>query len=272
VSDVGGAGVVLDGRGAASAGGYARCRPAGGVAIRTGGGRPLRCGCGQFGEWADASTFCSRICRAASSGRPGFLGVLCLAASACRRGLGRMWSVSRPLTATREGLWLARVGGAVARGRTMAPFCCRTGIAAAKEGALMTRRIGPPCRRSWSLAAIGMATAALAAILLLATPGTGLAAAPGPAAASAIQAFGELDCNGYSPVQRPVKPGGTLCAEVHGASPSGQLYDNGWYIGHDEPTIQFYSRRPGSSTVLRGCRHCRGIPVRCRRSMGLDAT
>jgi hypothetical protein len=110
--------------------------------------------------------------------------------------------------------------------------------------------IGPPCRRSWSLAATGIATAALAAVLLLATPGTGLAAGLGPAAASGIQPFGELDCNGYSPVQRPVKPGGTLCAEVHGASPSGQLYDNGWYIGHDEPTIQFYSRHPGSSTSV----------------------
>ncbi len=49
-------------------------------------------------------------------------------------------------------------------------------------------------------------------------------------------------------MQRPVKPGGTICAEVHGGSEYGHLYDNGHYIGHDEPTMQFYSRRPGSST------------------------
>jgi hypothetical protein len=67
-------------------------------------------------------------------------------------------------------------------------------------------------------------------------------------AASAVKPkpAGELDCNGYSPIQHPVKPVGTLCAEVHSAG--GQLYDNGYYIGHDEPTIEFYSTRPGSST------------------------
>ena len=30
----------------------------------------------------------------------------------------------------------------------------------------------------------------------------------------------------------------------------GHLYDNGHYIGHDEPTLQFYSNRPGSSTQV----------------------
>lgn len=57
-------------------------------------------------------------------------------------------------------------------------------------------------------------------------------------AASAVKPkpAGELDCNGYSPIQHPVKPVGTLCAEVHSAG--GQLYDNGYYIGHDEPTIR----------------------------------
>lgn len=71
-------------------------------------------------------------------------------------------------------------------------------------------------------------------------------------AGNAIQpaATGGLDCNGYSPVQRSAKPGGMVCAEVHGGSPSGHLYDNGHYIGHDEPTLQFYSNQPGSSTDL----------------------
>jgi hypothetical protein len=39
-----------------------------------------------------------------------------------------------------------------------------------------------------------------------------------------------------------------ICAEVHGVGEYGQLYDNGHYIGHDEPTVQFYSSQPGSST------------------------
>jgi hypothetical protein len=89
---------------------------------------------------------------------------------------------------------------------------------------------------------ISVAVTVLVAIQLLAAPGTSFAAARGPAAVSST---GEMDCNGYSPLQAPVKPGGTICAEVHA---NGQLFDNGWYIGHDEPTIQFYSHHPGSST------------------------
>jgi hypothetical protein len=98
----------------------------------------------------------------------------------------------------------------------------------------------------------------LAAGQLLAASGTSLAAARAGAprapasrgaSASHIAPVGGLDCNGHSPVQRPVKPGGIICAEVHDpASPGGHLEDNGYYIGHDEPTMQFYSNRPGSST------------------------
>jgi hypothetical protein len=103
------------------------------------------------------------------------------------------------------------------------------------------------------LLAGGLAAAALTAAQLLAAPGAGLAAssraaAPARAAASHIAPAGWLDCNGHSPVQRPVKPGGIICAEVHGGGENGHLEDNGFYIGHDEPTVQFYSRHPGSST------------------------
>ena len=111
----------------------------------------------------------------------------------------------------------------------------------------MTRRIGSPRRGVTLLPAIGIAAAALAAVQLMAVPGASLAATPAPAAASGIKPVGELDCNGYSPVQHAVKSGGTICAEVHA---NGQLKDNGWYIGHDEPTIQFYSKKPGSSTNI----------------------
>jgi hypothetical protein len=76
-------------------------------------------------------------------------------------------------------------------------------------------------------------------------------AAPGSGAAPATlhaAAVGGLDCNGYSPIQQSVKPDGMVCAEVHGGSSDGHLWDNGHYIGHDEPTLQFYSNQPGSST------------------------
>jgi hypothetical protein len=90
---------------------------------------------------------------------------------------------------------------------------------------------------------VGMGTGVLAARSAVATP----TASPTSATITPAAAGG-LDCNGYSPLQRPVKPEGMVCAEVHGGSASGHLYDNGNYIGHDEPLIQFYSNQPGSST------------------------
>lgn len=111
----------------------------------------------------------------------------------------------------------------------------------------MTYRTGLLRQRTWLLPGFGVAVAALAAAQLIAVPGTGLAATRAAGAAAGIQPVGELDCNGHSPVQRPVKAGGAICAEVHA---NGQLDDNGWYIGHDEPTVQFYSNQPGSSTDL----------------------
>src|SRR5215469_18001676 len=95
--------------------------------------------------------------------------------------------------------------------------------------------------RSWPFFTVSLAAAALAAVQLTAAPGAALAASAGTAAGLRVQPVGNLDCNGYSPIQRPVKPGGIICAEVHSGSEYGQLYDNGHYIGHDEPTVQFYS-------------------------------
>lgn len=107
-----------------------------------------------------------------------------------------------------------------------------------------------PRGRLRPLLVIGLLAAALLAGQLAASAAAGPAAGRGSARAATIQpaATGDLDCNGYSKVQRPVKPGGLLCAEVHGGSSDGHLYDNGHYIGHDEPTLQFYSNQPGSST------------------------
>ena len=122
-------------------------------------------------------------------------------------------------------------------------------MAVAKGGALMTRKVSSRHLRSRPLLAVGLASAALVGISLVAAPGSVLAASGG-AAASHIRPVGELDCNGYSPVQRPVKPGGAICAEVHLAPGGNRFEDNGYYVGHDEPTVQFYSNQPGSSTNL----------------------
>jgi hypothetical protein len=63
---------------------------------------------------------------------------------------------------------------------------------------------------------------------------------------------GELDCNGFSKVQKPVR--GTMnCTDIRGIpgkgnanSWDGKFYDNGHYIGHDEPDMGFISSTPGS--------------------------
>jgi hypothetical protein len=56
--------------------------------------------------------------------------------------------------------------------------------------------------------------------------------------------IGELDCNGLSPVQRPVKHA-ILCQDPRG-SDAGRFEENGHYIGHDEPSVRFLSAQPGS--------------------------
>ncbi len=64
-------------------------------------------------------------------------------------------------------------------------------------------------------------------------------------------ATGELDCNGFSPVQKPVRL--NLCSDIRGDlgydnanTYGGRFYDNGHYIGHDEPDATFLSNQPGS--------------------------
>ena len=78
---------------------------------------------------------------------------------------------------------------------------------------------------------------------------------PAQAAVTAVAKYvpaaqGGLDCNGYSPVQKPVRP--NWCTDVRGSkkdtpnTDDGRFYDNGHYIGHDEPDIAFNSSAPGS--------------------------
>jgi len=64
-------------------------------------------------------------------------------------------------------------------------------------------------------------------------------------------ATGELDCNGFSPVQKPVRA--SNCTDIRGIQGvdnsntwGGKFYDNGNYIGHDEPDTTFLSSAPGS--------------------------
>jgi hypothetical protein len=68
-----------------------------------------------------------------------------------------------------------------------------------------------------------------------------------PAAAGvAPNQAGALDCNGFSTIQRPVRPT-MVCADIRNTAEQAPFEDNGHYIGHDEPSIRFVSSRPGSA-------------------------
>ena len=94
-------------------------------------------------------------------------------------------------------------------------------------------------KRAWLMAAAGICV--LAAQTL---PGATANAAP---ASHGVRpnAVGNLDCNGFSPVQRPLKRT-MLCTDIRGFEHNERFYDNGHYIGHDEPSIRFLSNRPGA--------------------------
>jgi hypothetical protein len=66
--------------------------------------------------------------------------------------------------------------------------------------------------------------------------------------AQTLAVGGGLDCNGFSPISKNVKTY-MACTDLHGAN-GGRFYDNGWYIGHDEPTVQFLSSRPNSGNNM----------------------
>jgi hypothetical protein len=64
--------------------------------------------------------------------------------------------------------------------------------------------------------------------------------------ASSAQSFnpvGGLDCNGFSNIQRPLRAQ-DICTDFR--LEYGRGYDNGHYIGHDEPSIGFISTVPHS--------------------------
>jgi len=72
------------------------------------------------------------------------------------------------------------------------------------------------------------------------------------AAGSGSSPKGALDCNGFSTIQQSIKPTG-VCTDVRGFAgvenaytDDGRFFDNGHYIGHDEPDLTFLSNKPGS--------------------------
>ena len=81
----------------------------------------------------------------------------------------------------------------------------------------------------------------LTTVLMMALPAAAQAGVP-------PDAIGQIDCNGFSPIQQQLRPT-AACADIRGLT-GGRFYDNGYYIGHDEPSIRFISNAPGSSADI----------------------
>jgi len=99
-------------------------------------------------------------------------------------------------------------------------------------------------KRRRSRARIAAWTGVVATIVLVGA-GTGEAGASRPTPHVRPNAVGELDCNGFSPIQRSVKPT-LVCADP--ALGHQRFEDHGHHIGHDEPSLRFISSRPGSGS------------------------
>jgi hypothetical protein len=92
----------------------------------------------------------------------------------------------------------------------------------------------------------GLAVLFVGATLILGLTSATTEAAHAASAGVAPNPVGELDCNGLSPIQHPVKPA-VMCQDPRGTKAwDGRFYENGKYIGHDEPSMRFISNQPGS--------------------------
>jgi hypothetical protein len=88
----------------------------------------------------------------------------------------------------------------------------------------------------------------LGVALLLALAACALPAAARAGDGVAPNAVGALDCNGFSPIQKTLKPT-MVCTDPRSIEngAGARFEDNEHYIGHDEPSIRFLSDVPGSA-------------------------
>jgi hypothetical protein len=63
-----------------------------------------------------------------------------------------------------------------------------------------------------------------------------------------------LDCNGWSATYQSARPAmKELCTDPIAITADGKatrFIDNGWYVGHDEPSVKFISAAPGSGNTM----------------------
>ncbi|HEY7947216.1 MAG TPA: hypothetical protein VID75_06050, partial [Acidimicrobiales bacterium] len=110
------------------------------------------------------------------------------------------------------------------------------------------KRVSRRSRTNWPLAG-----AALALVIVLPLVGNRLAAGSSAATGVPPNPVSNIDCNGWSTVSKPLKPQmRSLCTDpiqIRNGKAS-RFVDNGWYVGHDEPSVKFISTAPGSGNTM----------------------
>jgi hypothetical protein len=90
-------------------------------------------------------------------------------------------------------------------------------------------------------------------LVLAAVIAAALGVAPAASASGGVSpnGVGLLDCNGLSPMQQAARVS-LACSDPRSIyeGKATHFYDNGRYIGHDEPIIRFLSKRPGSGNDI----------------------
>ncbi len=116
---------------------------------------------------------------------------------------------------------------------------------------------------AWKLAvpAVGVAVAGQLALAAPASATHNMASTSGASNVIKPLKVNNLDCNGWSPKYASAAPAMRarctdphLPASVYGArdakSKAQRFYDNGHYVGHDEPSVKFISSRTGSGNTM----------------------
>ncbi len=98
---------------------------------------------------------------------------------------------------------------------------------------------------------LGMATALLIIAIAISFAATGIRSthadsSPNFTGPENPSAKGNLDCNGFSKTGQTLFRNYQACTDLKGFEYGGKGEDNGHYVGHDEPSVQFNSNTPGS--------------------------
>jgi hypothetical protein len=101
---------------------------------------------------------------------------------------------------------------------------------------------------------LGVAVVCQLSLTAAVAAGASTTAKAAPAAGTvAPNPTNELDCNGWSRAYKTVKKlAGDLCTDpIKVTDGKGSRFvDNGWYVGHDEPSVKFISHAPGSGNTM----------------------